>query len=364
MKALEMAAVESGGVIAEDVMQELFNLSPVDRPFIDTIGTTGGTDVKKEFTDKVLAAAVSNNTMYEGQDLSGEDDSGSGLRYYNYHQHMIKVPRVTNRGRAVETTYGTDEWLQQVMDLQKELKRDEEAAAVSRNAATAEVSATSGALMAGACTWAIHNTQRGTGAADAVLDGTTNVGGGPTTAPTASTIANLRAMTETMLKTALRGMYDDGADPTHLMSTPAMIEIVSDYMFTSSARVATAMTEVSQGNRDGASKGNGAVAGGVTAQGAINMYVGNFGTITLTPNRFFGKYDASDDTEGDNSASEILIFDDSYGCMAYLQDYRTDQLYDSSLADKAAINVDCCFIPEATHAYTVIADLTEGAMTA
>jgi len=215
-------------------------------------------------------------------------------------------------------------------------------------------------LMAGACTWAIHNTQRGAGAVDAVLDGATNAGGMPTTAPTAGT---LRSMTETYLKNALRGLYNDGAEVTHLMSTPDMIEKVSDYMFTSSARVATMQTTVSQGNRQGVEAGNGAQSGGITAQGAVNMYVGNFGTITLTPNRQFHTYESAAGSAGD--ATEILLFDSRYGSMAYLQNYRTTPLPTPSLGDQAAVNVDCCFIPEATHAFTVISDLNwDAAMTA
>ena len=352
--ALSMRAVPENGVVSEDVMRELFNLSSVDRPFVDSIGSTTAGNTKKEFTDKVLAAASSTNSYWERADLTAVDDAGEGLRYGNWCQHMIKVPYVSARGRAVDTTYGNDEWLQQVMDLQKELKRDEEAAAVSRNPATEEVVTTTAPLMAGACTWAIHNTQRGAGAVDAVLTGTT--GGTPETAPTAGT---LRVMTETMLKAGLRGLYDDGADPTHVMSTPAMIEVVSDYMFSSSARIATMTSEVSQGNRSGAGAGNGAQAGGVTAQGAVNMYVGNFGTVTLTPNRFFHTYTSAAGSAGD--ATELLIFDKDYGSMAYLQDYRTSPLPTPTLGDQAAINVDVAFVPEATHAYTVIADLNHAA---
>lgn len=352
-KALDMAAVNYGGVIAEDVMRELYNLSPVDRPFIDSIGSVGGHDLKKEFTDKVLQPASSTNTVYEGQDISALPGGTQGLRYHNLHQHMVKKPEVTNRGRAVETTYGTDEWLQQVMDMQKELKRDEEAAAVSRNEATPEVSDTTGALMAGACSWAIHNTQRGAGGADAVLDG--SGASAPAGAPSAPTAGALRAMTETMLKTALRDMYNDGADPSHIMSIPALIEIISDYMFTSSARVATAMTNAPQSNRTGAGAGNGAQAGGITAQGAVNMFVGSFNTVVLTPNRFFHTYQSDGGSADD--ATELLIFDSNYGAMAYLQDYRNDPVPTPTLSEITAVNVDCCFIPEATHAYTTIADL-------
>lgn len=117
------------------------------------------------------------------------------------------------------------EFLQQLMDAGEELRLDEEAAAVSRNAATAEVPATSGALMAGAATWAIRNTSRGTGGADAVLDGTTGAGGGPTTAPVEG---DSRVFTETLLRAALRAGWVDGARFNLLMSTGDMIETIGN----------------------------------------------------------------------------------------------------------------------------------------
>ena len=91
-RALDMAAVEAGGLISEDVIPRLFNLSPVERPLIDSIGTTTAGNYKKEFTDKVLATPSAVNTLYENQDLSGVDDSTYGLRYYNLCQQMGSFP--------------------------------------------------------------------------------------------------------------------------------------------------------------------------------------------------------------------------------------------------------------------------------
>lgn len=87
-RALDLAAIESGGLISEDVLRRLFLISPVDRPLIDSIGSTTAKNHKKEFTDKVLAAPSAVNTLYENQDLSGVDNSTHGLRYGNWCQQM------------------------------------------------------------------------------------------------------------------------------------------------------------------------------------------------------------------------------------------------------------------------------------
>ena len=354
-RALDLAAVEAGGLIAEDVIPRLFNITPVERPLIDSIGSGSADHYKKEFTDKVLNAPSSTNTLYENEDLSGKDDSKQGLRYYNLCQQMGKVIKTSQRGRDVKLTYDADEFLQQLMDAGEELRRDEEAAACSRNAATAEVAGTSGALMAGAATWAIHNTQRGVGAADAVLDGATNVGGGPTIAPTVGTA---RAMTETMLRQVLRDGWNDGAAFNLCMSTGDMIETIGNYMFTSSARVATMQTDVQQSNRTGVGGGsgngggNGARQGGVVAQGAVNMFVGNFGVITLVPNRQMETYDSAG-----TDVVDVLFIDTRYPTLNRLHNYATKRLGETGLYDQEVLYVDSTFIPGATHSISAIADV-------
>ena len=273
-RAADLRAVDKGGLVAEDVFPRLFNLSPVDRPLIDSIGSTTCKNTKKEFTDKTLAKPSSTNSLAENADLSGRDDSRRGLRYYNFCQQMGKVIKTSQRGRDVKTTYDADEFLMQLMDAGEELRLDEEAAAVSRNPAKDEVitsGSEAGSLMAGAATWAMHNSSRGGTGANAVLDGSGTFpdrGGGPTTAPTAGTA---RGFTETLLRDTLRKGWNDGARFNLLMSTGDMIENIAGYMFTSSARIATMNTDIPQSNRTGVTAGNGARQGGIVAQGAVNI---------------------------------------------------------------------------------------------
>jgi hypothetical protein len=306
--------------------------------------------VKKEFTDKVLASPSATNAYYENQALTGVVSNTYGLRYYNYCQQMVKVVKMSQRGRDVDNTYSADEYLQQIMDLGQELRRDEEAAAVSRNAATAEVAATSGALMAGAATWAIHNTSRGASTgADAVLDGSTGAGGGPTTAPVAGTA---RGFTETLMRAALKAGWEDGARFDLLMSTGTMIENIANYMFTSSARIATLMSDASQGNRSNPRSGG----SGVVAQGAVNMFIGNFGAVKLVPNMQMTEY---------TNRVDVLFIDTRFPQMHYLHNYSKKPLGVSGLYDQEALYVDVTMTPGSTYAITNVADCNPAtAMTA
>ena len=87
-RALDLADVDSGGLIAEDVMNRLFKLTPVERPFIDSVGSGDAKAIKKEFVDKVLAKPSSTNSFAEMEDLTARNDSRHGLRYYNLCQQM------------------------------------------------------------------------------------------------------------------------------------------------------------------------------------------------------------------------------------------------------------------------------------
>ena len=345
-RALDLAAVDEGGLIAEDVIPRLFDLTQVDRPFIDSIGRTTADNYKKEFTDKTLAAPKADNTMYENEDLSAKDDSKHGSRYYNLCQQQGKVIKTSQRGRDVKLTYDADEFLQQLMDAGEELRMDQEAAAVDRSPAVEEVAGTSGARMAGAAAWCIYPTSTNgsglsTSGAAGALPTMSTVGpplaGAPTTAYTKGTI---RGLTEAMVRGVLKAGWEDGAKFNLLMSTGDMIENIATYMFSSTARVATMQTDVVQSNRTGATAGNGSRQGGVVAQGAVNMFVGNFGTVTLTPNR---------QMTADTDAVDVLFIDTRYPQMAYLHDYGTKKLSETGLYDQEVLFVDSTMVPGATR---------------
>lgn len=359
-RALDLAAVDAGGLISEDVIPRLFDLTPVDRPMIDSIGRTDAHNMKKEFTDKTLAQPDASNTLYENQDLSAVDDSKHGNRYYNLCQQQGKVIKTSQRGRDVKLTYDADEFLQQLMDAGEELRMDQEAAAVSRNAATAEVAGTSGALMAGASSWCLYATSTkggslssaGAGGALSVLDGAGTLpdkGGAPTTAPAVGTA---RGFTETIMRDVLRGGWEDGAKFNLLMSIGDMIENIGNYMYTSSARVAAMQTDVPQSNRTGVDGGNGARQGGLVAQGAINMFIGNFGAVTLCPNRQMTTHDAAG-----TDVCDIIFVDTRYPQMAYLHDYATKRLGQTGLYDQEVLYVDSTLIPGATRSIAGVLDV-------
>jgi len=333
------------GLIKEDVMDQIFDVSPIDRPFCDAIGKGTSSNTLKEWLRESLATPNADNAIVEGADASG-DDTITGERFSNAHQLMSKTVKVSDRLRDVDTVGSSDELVRQIMINQKSLKRDEEAALTSSNAAVIGDTSTA-SKMAGVGAWigvpidgsASTTTDRGIGGADPVTNGTEGAGGTPVTASTAGTP---RALSEASVRAMMAAAYLNGGNPELAISTPAVIEKFSSYLFSASARVATLQSDVSQSNRTGAGAGNGATSGGVAAQGSVNIFVTDFGTLTLTPDRFMPAKEAGNDS--------LYLIDPTTWEATYLSGYRTIDLAKTGTATNRQITVDVslvCTNPEA-----------------
>ena len=154
----------------------------------------------------------------------------------------------------------------------------------------------------------------------------------------------------------MRAAFENGGNPTIAMSVPTAIELLSDYLFTSSARVATLQSNAQQGNRTDNGTGGGQSGGGIVAQGAVNIFVTNFGTLELVPNRF--QPDSATDE------ADLYLIDPETWERSYMQGYETKELARSGLAENREISVDfslCALNPEA-NAVVADIDLTTAAV--
>ena len=356
LDAVNLSAVPVGGTIKEDLMNAIFDVSPVDRPFCDATSVGDAGNTQKEWVREALEAASSTNKRIDGSSSASLNDTVLGERLSNYHQIMSKTVRVSDRARNSDTVGASDELIRQLTKRQKALRRDEEAAYASRNVAIAGNGTTVAGQLAGVGGWigvkvldvASTTSDRGaTTGADPVLSNDGSGGGGyPTTAAVAGT---KRALKESSIKSMMREAYLQGGNPTIAMSTPACIEVLSDYLFTSSARVATLRTETSATNRTDNSTGGGRSGGGVAAQGSVNLLVTNFGTLELVPNRF-------QDEVATDVADLYLIDPDSWE-RCYLQGYQTKELARDGLAEKREVSVDASLIALNPEANAVVADI-------
>jgi len=344
--------------IHEDLMDQIYDVSPEDRPFCDATGSRSSSSRSVDWVREQLATAVATNAAIEGE-VAGANVATGGERLSNYHQISEKVVKVSDRASNTNTVGTSDELIKQVMKRQKELRRDEEARYTSRLPAVAGNGTTTASETAGVGAWigvpkittggtqvAANTSDRGTSGTDPTLSGGATGGGFPNAA---SDPATAQTLTESAIKDMMRAAFENGGNPTMAMSVPTVIESLSDFLFTSSARVATLQSNAPQGNRTDNGTGGGTSGGGITAQGAVNTFVTNFGTLELVPNRF--------QPLSDTAEADLYLIDPSTWERSYLQGYETKPLARVGTAETRQMTVDYALVCLNPEANAVIADI-------
>ena len=332
LDSFDLKAVTVGGLINEDVMQKIFDISAIPLPLTDRIGTDSVRNSYKEWTVDELAAPDLTNAVVDGSDATAAT-AQLGTRVGNHCQISTKQVQVSTRARDSDTIGYSDALARQVMRGQQTLKRDVEAIMFSNQASIADGGSasaqpgTSGGLGA----WLETNSDRG---ATSGADGGFNTSTGVVDAPTAG---DARAISETAVRDVTESIFIEGGDPSVLMSTPTVIRKLSNYMFTSSARIATAMSDV--GQKESAA----------TAVGAVNVFVTDFNIVLeMIPNRL---------QQLAGALADAFIITPSMLSLGLLTGYRTEQLAKPGLSDKRQIMVDWTLIVKTEKAHGVIADI-------
>jgi hypothetical protein len=239
-------------VNAEDVSDVIANIAPTDTPFLSALKKTKASSTKHEFlTDDLTAAA--NNAQLEG-DVFTAGTRPTPVRLTNRTQIASKIVAVS-RSQQASNPYGMKNMLAyQMANVSKELKRDMETG-LTQNA-TSNAGTTSVARQArGLEGWVLTNVDAHTG----------YVTGSYLTDPgTAPTDGTQRAFTEALLKTALQSAYTQGGNPELIMCSPAAKQTFSTFTGNS-----TRFKEADQ-----------------TLNASISVYVSDFGTLKVVPNRF------------------------------------------------------------------------------
>ena len=95
-----------------------------------------------------------------------------------------------------------------------------------------------------------------------------------------------------------------------------------------------------------------------TALGAVNVFVTDFGTLTMIPNRLQLKYEALYATPSLTAAyADVFILDPTYLSQCYLKGYRTDTLAKTGLAENRQMSVDWSLIVNTEKAHGMITDI-------
>ncbi len=312
--------------VREDLANVIYNISPVDVPFMSNIGRENVKNTFYEWQTDALAAAVTTNAQLEGDDSFAADSRAVTQRVGNYTQISRKVVETSGTLEAVDKAGMRSYLAYELAKAASELKRDMEATLTS-NAVAVAGGNTTARKTAGLGGWIITNSYSGAGttaAAPVMSGGAGSLDGYPATAAVAGTA---RAFTETLLKTGIQGVWTQGGDPKVLMVGPFNKTVVSGF-----TGIATRFRDVPAGSQ-------------AEIIGAADVYVSDFGTVNVVPNRF--------QPEGN-----AYIVDPEYASVGYLRNFRTEVLAKTGDAEKRMLIVEYGLKVRQQKSHAAIRDLT------
>ena len=297
----------------EDLSNVIYDISPTDTPIMSSIGKSKATAVYHEWQTDSLAAATTNNAAVEGDDATDATMSPT-TRLGNYTQIVQKTIKISGTLDAVDKAGRKSEKAYQLAKASAEIKRDIEtiiSANQGRSAGNSSTARKMGALLS----WITTNSSVGTSGAD------------PTTIGVSTrTDGTARSFTETILKDVIQQVYSSGGNPKVLMVGAYQKQAVSAFSGIAAQRYMAPSNEPT------------------TIIGAADVYMSDFGTVSVVPNRFMRTRDA-------------LVLDPEYAALAYLRPFATNELAKTGDSEKTQILAELTLEVRNEAAHGIAADL-------
>ena len=283
----------SANGVKESLSDIISNVSPEEVPVQSNIGSENVSNTYFEWQTDTLAA-TSTAAVIDGDDVSSFDATSATTRVGNYTHILRRTTVVADNLSSQDLAGRNDELSFQLAKRGKELRRDIEAVLTDNNAQVAGNSSTARET-AGLGAWIATNDNFGTGGASPSGDGSD-----------ARTDGTQRDLTEAMVKDAMQKAYTAGGQPSILMVGPHNKTVVSGFAGIAAQRY--------QAPSDGPT----------TIIGAADVYLSDFGTLSVTPNRFMRERDA-------------LLLDPEYASVCFLRPIQQVELAKTGDAEKRMV---------------------------
>ncbi|MDE1828259.1 MAG: DUF5309 domain-containing protein [Candidatus Micrarchaeota archaeon] len=280
--------------IREDLTDFIYNVAPTEVPFLSSAKKTKAFQTKHEWQTDTLAAAAQ-NAKIEGDDATNLTATAT-VRLYNYTQIANKVVGISGTDRAVRNAGRKDELGYQLMKRAKELKRDMEHDLTYNYASSVGASGTA-RQMAGLDAWIYTNG----------IAYTTGGGANPSTSDGTNTRTDASAtttLTEANFKTCLSDIFTAGGNPELVLCSATNKQIFSGF----SGNSATRYVDFDK-------------AKGQKLFTAYDMYVSDFGSLRIVPDRFI-------------RGRDVFVLDMDYWKIAYLRPFETEPLAKTGDSDR------------------------------
>ena len=309
LDAADLAAALSGGLINEDVIQQIYNLDEgIPTPFTDMVGGGSFSNPYSEWTRNDLNDVDLANKVVDGSDASG-NNTKIGTRVGNRAQISDKVIQISDLAEEMSSVGNVGTMAYQTAKRILDLRRDVEAIALSGQASVADDGNATAGQTAGLDAWLTTNTDNGAGGTNGGFNTTTKI-------VAAYTPGAKRALSFADIITLGTQIYEGGGMPSVLMAIPALIVKLNAFLLSTDGAPYRAVPTANV-------NGGGGMVGQV-AQGHFAKIVHPLGfTIDLVPNRLQQVYDSADSAAAD--VSTLFLIDPRYAAVANTG-YRVDPL--------------------------------------
>ena len=306
--------------IREELSNIIYNISPEETPFQSNGGRETVKNTFFEWQTDSLAAA-STNYQIDGDDVTSFPATTATTRLGNYSNISRKLVILADNLQEIDEAGRTSELAYQLTKMGQELKREQEATLLANQAAVGGGTGTA-RRTAGLPAWLKTNSDRGTGGTDpTVSGGVVNAAAGDATA------GNMRAFTITILNNVIESVWTQGGTPTMLMVGPHNKTVVSGFSGIAANRYEVKKPEA-----------------GVII-GAADIYVSDFGSINIVPNRFQRERDG-------------YVLDPEFYSTCFLRPIRVIDLAKTGDAEKRMVLSEYGLKVKNEAALGVCADLT------
>lgn len=310
--------IATAGGLREDLRDIIYNISPTETPFVANCSKGTAKQAYHEWLIDSLAAAAANSNV-DGDDASFDAQTPT-VRRGNYCQILDKAIVLADSVESMDRAGRDKEMAYLTAKAGKELKRDLEYNLVGINQARAAGSNSTARKFGSLTSWIATNDVIGGIGTPA---GASPTGDGTDTRTDAGT---QQALTETNLNLAIRNAWTQGGSPNMIMVGP-----FNKTKITAFTGNATKYKDVNDRR----------------VVNAVDLYVSDFGELTVVPNRF-------------QRDRDVWVLDMDMFELAYLpgREFKVNDLAKTGDATKKQMLVDVTLVCKQEKASAMVADCT------
>jgi len=313
----------------EELADKIYQITPDETPFVSLIGRKSVKTVHPEWQTDTLASPDTNNNQPEGNDWT-YDPITPTVRVGNYAQISDKALIISRTQDATDKAGRKSELAREVAKKGRELRIDMETILLSNQASSAgSGNAATNRKLGGFRAWLSTNDDLGGGGgASGGFNQSTGV-------VDAATNGSQRAFTKTIMDGVILSTYNAGGNPSVMMVSPYVKTVFSRFL--DDADIVPLRSELGSKKQ-------------ATLVSAADMYLSDFGTLKVVPNRQMARAGAA-------IARNAFFIDPDMVTMGVFDDIQIHKPAKTGDAEKRVLNVEYTLLVNNEAAHGVAADL-------